>query len=288
MARPWYSFYPADYGRDTGHLSLLEHGAYRALMDHYYSTEAPLPRDETRLLHLCRAHTRQERRAVRLVLTEFFDAGEDGYRHKRIDAELIKAEEKFNHLSQAGKAGARKRWHGEAMATPMADAKQSQSQPQSQSKIDSLFEEFWLAYPRKEARGPAVKAWAQALELAPAASIVLAAKAYAVRRVGEDPTYTRLPGNWLLQQCWLDDASSAEGDVQAAAEAASRAWDGRAAKLVADIGAASFSAYFGAAIFSPGPPARIVIAKPHLRALIEQRFSGALRRALGEFTLEAS
>ena len=38
MARQWYSFYPGDYGRDTGHLSLIEHGAYRTLMDHYYAT----------------------------------------------------------------------------------------------------------------------------------------------------------------------------------------------------------------------------------------------------------
>ena len=41
----WYKRFIADYKRDTGHLSMLEHGAYQALLDTYYLTEKPLPSD---------------------------------------------------------------------------------------------------------------------------------------------------------------------------------------------------------------------------------------------------
>jgi uncharacterized protein YdaU (DUF1376 family) len=277
MARPWYSFYPADYGRDTGHLTLVEHGAYRVLMDHYYSQEAPLPANVTRLFRLCRAKTAEEKKAVRFVLKEFFDGSEDGYRHKRIDAEIAKAEMASARGTMAARVGAAKRQRisGE---TP-AQVQPSPSQPQSPS--ESLFEEFWAAYPKKEARGAALKAWCLAVQIAKPESLVAAAKAYAARRDGQPAQYTRLPATWLAQQCWLDDAPAVVDDSEAA-----RAWDGKAAPLVAEIGAALFTAYFAGTEFAPGPPVLIRVAKPHLRALIARRFSGALKRCYGEFNLE--
>jgi uncharacterized protein YdaU (DUF1376 family) len=276
MARPWYSFYPADYGRDTGHLTLVEHGAYRVLMDHYYAQEAPLPANVARLFRLCRAKTAEEKKAVRFVLKEFFDGGESGYRHKRIDAEIAKADQKSTLGAAAGRASAAQR----AANRKPTKTQPSQSQPQSHSK-DSFFEEFWSAYPRKEARGAAVKAWTGAARLATPESLIAAAKAYAVRREGQDAKFTRLPATWLVQQCWLDDAPAAADDGEAAL-----GWNGQAAPLVAEIGAALFTAYFAGTEFAPGPPVAIRVAKPHLRALIARRFSGALKRCYGEFSLE--
>jgi uncharacterized protein YdaU (DUF1376 family) len=147
MARPWYAFYPADYGRDTGHLSLVEHGAYRALLDHYYATAAPLPRDEARLLHLCRANTRAERKAVRAVLREFFRSSDAGWHHPRVDAELAKAAAVIEKCSNAARIGnAMRRIRGaDAPADAPAESPPSQSQPQSQEKNDSGFAQFSTA-----------------------------------------------------------------------------------------------------------------------------------------------
>jgi uncharacterized protein YdaU (DUF1376 family) len=236
MSRPWYSFYPADYGRDTGHLTLVEHGAYRVLMDHYYATETPLPDDEQRLFRLTRVKTTPEKQAVRFVLKEFFRLEDDGWHHKRIDAEIEKSD-RLSLIGQfAGKASAARRF---TRAVPNADAnaaptpgsteaatpgQPSQSPSQPPSQTDSLFEAFWSAYPRKEARGPAVRAWARALEQAQPEALIAAAKAYALRRVGQDPNFTRLPATWLGQECWLDDAPQIVD-----ADAAMRAWDGQAA-----------------------------------------------------------
>jgi uncharacterized protein YdaU (DUF1376 family) len=210
MARAWYSFYPADYVKDTGHLSLIEHGAYRVLMDHYYATAEPLPGDVTRLKHLCRARTRAEKRAVRFVLGEFFAPDTDGFRHPRIEAEIAKAEEITARLSANGRLGAaRRHGPGRSPASGAATARPKPSQSQSPSQLS-----------------PATEAALRAL------------------------------------------------------------WAGRAAPLVEAVGAAAFQAYFAGADFQPGPPVTLIVAKPHLRALIARKFSGALKRVYGEFQLE--
>jgi uncharacterized protein YdaU (DUF1376 family) len=38
----FYKHYLGDYARDTKGLSLIEHGAYRVLLDHNYATEEPI------------------------------------------------------------------------------------------------------------------------------------------------------------------------------------------------------------------------------------------------------
>jgi len=103
----WYAHYPGDYGRDTAHLSLVEHGAYRLLLDHYHATSAPLPADAAPLYRICRAFDETERKAVDSVLQQFFSRKADGYHNSRADAELQKQVRIHERLSNAG----RTRWH---------------------------------------------------------------------------------------------------------------------------------------------------------------------------------
>lgn len=86
----FYKHYIGDFQRDTGHLSLTERGAYLALIHHYYATEKPLPTDHTSLCRIAGAITRQERDAVKAVMS-FFEHVESGLMHTRIEAELQKA-----------------------------------------------------------------------------------------------------------------------------------------------------------------------------------------------------
>jgi uncharacterized protein YdaU (DUF1376 family) len=303
MGRPWYSFYPADYGRDTGHLSLIEHGAYRVLMDHYYATEAPLPPDRGRLQRLCRAQEAAEQDAVTYVLAQFFQENADGFRHKRIEAEI----EKSAMLSAMGALGGRVRAErrrqktgdaaGQASAPASGHAASqslaSQSQAHSPSQDSDIspepggFEEFWNAYPRREARGLARRAYAKAAGSVSQETLIAAARSYAARREGQDAQFTRLPSTWLSLECWLDDGAHHGAAPPSDADFAG-AWNGRAAPLVAEIGAAQFQAYFGEARFTPGPPARVTVNALYLRDLIERKFSGALSRALGQFELEVA
>lgn len=92
----YYERYCGDYARDTGHLSLQEHGAYTVMLDTYYATETPLPADYPALYRICRAMSGKEKEAVRKVADEFFRVEEDGLRHNpRTDAVISKAQKRI-------------------------------------------------------------------------------------------------------------------------------------------------------------------------------------------------
>lgn len=86
----WYPRYVGDYQRKTSHLSLVEHGAYTLLLDHYYSTEKPLPASASVLHRVCRAFAPEEQAAVQSVVDQFFTLESDGYHNGKADEELIK------------------------------------------------------------------------------------------------------------------------------------------------------------------------------------------------------
>jgi len=141
----WYAHYPGDYGRDTAHLSLVQHGAYRLLLDHYYSTGAPLPSDVKAVQRICRAFEQSEIEAVAYILAHFFDLRADGYHNSRADSELARQAEIREEQSRKGKKGAKNRWQGHSSGNAPANAPaiakpQSQSQSQSQSSVTPIRE----------------------------------------------------------------------------------------------------------------------------------------------------
>ncbi len=90
----YYEHHLGDYMRDTAHLSMLEDGAYRRLMDAYYIKEAPIPTELRDACRLARAQAKQEREAVEIVLKEFFSLEPDGWHHKRCAAEIARYQDK--------------------------------------------------------------------------------------------------------------------------------------------------------------------------------------------------
>lgn len=100
----WYARDVEAYGRDTAHLSLLEHGAYTLLLDHYYRSKRPLPANAEQLHRICRCTTDAERSAVMSVVEQFFVLPEDGpfvYRNARADEEIRKSFEISDKRSAA-------------------------------------------------------------------------------------------------------------------------------------------------------------------------------------------
>lgn len=87
----FYKHYLGDYQRDTGHLSLVEHGAYRLMLDTHYATEKPLPADRAALCRLLRAISPEEQAAVESVLEQFWQETGDGYTNERAMKEITKA-----------------------------------------------------------------------------------------------------------------------------------------------------------------------------------------------------
>lgn len=87
----FYKHYLGDYSRDTADLSLLEHGAYRVLLDHYYAQRGDVPADLQKLFLVCKARNAAERKAVTEIADRFFAVNGDGRRHnRRADEEIQK------------------------------------------------------------------------------------------------------------------------------------------------------------------------------------------------------
>ena len=116
----YYPFHIGDYLSATRHLTWEEDAAYRRLLDTYYTTEKPLPKELRAVCRLVLAATEGQREAVRVVLAEFFQETESGWVNARADAEIEAMREK----QQKQRDKANKRWakpqaeHGNAPAIP--------------------------------------------------------------------------------------------------------------------------------------------------------------------------
>ena len=102
-----YPHHLGDYAKDTPGLTMLEHGAYRLLMDAYYVAEAPIAADEP--YSIAKAGSPIERKAVDRVLRKFFVLDGDVYRQKRIDEEIASYQAKASTNRENGKLGGRPR-----------------------------------------------------------------------------------------------------------------------------------------------------------------------------------
>lgn len=80
----YYQHHIGDYLKHTAHLTPLEDIAYRRLLDVYYDTETPIPTDIPQVSRRLRIDSA----TVQLVLDEYFQLTEEGYRNKRADAEI--------------------------------------------------------------------------------------------------------------------------------------------------------------------------------------------------------
>lgn len=97
----YYENHIGDYLKDTAHLSLLEHGVYKRLMDVYYTRETPLPDDVARLIG---ARSKDEKTALASVLQEFFVKHADGYHQTRCDAEIARYQDKQAKAKRSAEA----------------------------------------------------------------------------------------------------------------------------------------------------------------------------------------
>ena len=103
----YYKFNIGDYAAATRHLTMLEHGAYRLLLDLYYTTEQPIPADMKAAARKAGARSKDEAQAVETVLHEFFELSPDGWVHSRCDAEIALYQQKAETNRAVGRMGGR-------------------------------------------------------------------------------------------------------------------------------------------------------------------------------------
>lgn len=106
----YFELYPGDYLRDTGELSLIQHGAFLLLMASCYSTEKGLPSEPMGLFRITSALTPEEQEATLFVANRFFELCDDGrLRSERIDEDIQKAKVRIEAAKANGAKGGRPR-----------------------------------------------------------------------------------------------------------------------------------------------------------------------------------
>jgi uncharacterized protein YdaU (DUF1376 family) len=102
----FFKLYIGDYMRDTGTLTVAEHGAYVLMLMHHYATERPLPTG--RELHrLLRAESKAEREAIDSVSRRFWRELPQGLVNDRASAEMRRAEHQRDVNRSVGRLGGR-------------------------------------------------------------------------------------------------------------------------------------------------------------------------------------
>lgn len=216
--------YWGDYIKDTGSLSLCEHGAYMLLIKEYWVSNANVYANASRLHRICGAMSQDEKDAVDFVVDRFFQNCDGKLQHKRLDAELQKAKEK----QEKARISAQKRWakkdanahttaNAKGNATAMRTQMRSDNHPQCYShshsnildanasnNINTQFETFWAKYDMKKDRKSAFKAFQGAIKKVDIDTLLKAVDGY-----NEYCAKTNIPKKyaqgWLNGERWLDD-----------------------------------------------------------------------------------
>jgi uncharacterized protein YdaU (DUF1376 family) len=207
----YYSHNIGDYRKDTGHLTLLEHGIYRQLLDSYYLDEIPLSNDLAKLMRSHSVRSADEQQSLQNVLTDFFELTENGYIHKRCDETIAQ----YHGKSASARASAMVRWgskHKESNANAMPTQSEGNANQKPETKnqkprkdISPIgFDLFWNAYNKKVGKPNSIKAWAKInFEKYPVQEIVDCAKKD--RLAKPDSKFRKDPERWLKGQHWLDE-----------------------------------------------------------------------------------
>lgn len=99
----YYPFHIGDYHLATAHLEPMEDLAYRRLIDFYYQTEAPIPKETKPVSR----RLRLDNDLVDSVLSEFFTDTESGWINSRCDVEIAKYQTKVENAKLNGNKGGR-------------------------------------------------------------------------------------------------------------------------------------------------------------------------------------
>ena len=83
----YYNFNIGDYRADTVHLSIIEHGIYRQLIDWYYLDEKQIPKETQVVMRRLRLGS-DEYHFLENVLKDFFILTDLGYFHSRIERDI--------------------------------------------------------------------------------------------------------------------------------------------------------------------------------------------------------
>ena len=158
-------YYPkniGDYRRDTMNLSLLEHGVYMTLIDHYILNEKPFPLAHLDICWAIGARTDDEKTAVCLLLSKFFIQTDEGYIHKRCDEEIAQYRLRVDTARENGKKGGRpKPSNNPTLTQPLTnqEPRTNNQEPITKKDLTNLVSDLKSTYPNADMSVSKLEDW---------------------------------------------------------------------------------------------------------------------------------
>ena len=136
----FYPFHPSDFNNATRHLTRIERSIYHDCIDLYYDTENPIDgTDMERLQRRLLCQSDEEKSALDIVLSEFFEEEDGLYMNSRCDREIaIYRSRDKNAAKRQESANARKQRYREDKRNMFADLRAIGIVPEFNIKMQDL------------------------------------------------------------------------------------------------------------------------------------------------------
>jgi uncharacterized protein YdaU (DUF1376 family) len=207
----YYQHNIGDYARDTGHLSILEHGIYRLLLDWCYLNEKPITTEQA--MRVGRGNPVE----TQSVLSEFFSQDLDGWVHKRVCIEVQAYHAKVARNRQNGAKGGRPKPKNNPVGSQSEPKHNPNQEPITNNQYTPIppkgaeerFERFWKAYPKKVGKDAARKSFDKRKPTEELLGKMLTAidqQSTSQQWTRDGGQYIPNPATWLNQGRWQDHA----------------------------------------------------------------------------------
>ena len=210
----YYKFEISVWNLHTAHLTLVEEAVYRRLIDHYYDTEQPIGADFNAMLRRLRLENYREE--VIVILNEFFQPVDDGFRNKHCDKKIsdYKKQKKINKINgkSVGRPKKQLETHsvtdGLQLVTLTTNNKQETINNKQLTNLTlERFELFWKSYPKKISKEAAKKSW---LKINPDDELMSKmVNAVSYQRLSErEEKFIPHAATWLNGKRWEDEVTT--------------------------------------------------------------------------------
>ena len=130
----YYKFNIGDFDKSTRHLSIIERGLFRDILDLYIKDEKPVTDNLKKLERLLCVKSKAEKEALQNILDDFFILTDDGYYSDYCQSILDDTTDRVEASRENGKKGGRP--SKQSQSETKANGKQDESQSKPSENLE--------------------------------------------------------------------------------------------------------------------------------------------------------